>query len=74
MARDRRGGARQVPKTYSRWLRCTLLANGVNLPIHREDAGAVAEFLVATGRAVPPASWVDHFVNLSADAALEVLF
>jgi len=70
--RRRRG--RPLPKTYTRWLRCTLLANGVNLPIGRDDAEDVSSFLVATGRAVPPAKWVDHLVDAAAEAELEGLF
>lgn len=74
MEGDRRTGGRLRPKTYSRWLRCTLLANGINGPISREDAGTVAEFLVATGRAVPPGRWIEHFVAAAADARLEGIF
>ncbi len=74
MEGDRRRRRRTLPKTYTRWLRCTLIANGVNLPIDRDDAETVACFLVSTGRAVPPARWVDHFIDAAAEATLEGLF
>jgi hypothetical protein len=55
----RRGRPGRRPKTFSRWLRITLLANGVSLPLPREDALDAAWTLVATGRAIDPRLWVE---------------
>ena len=74
MGGDRRCRPRQGPKTYSRWLRCTLLANGINHDLDRDDAEAVAEFLLATGRAVHPARWVEYQVERVRQAAMEGIY
>jgi|GEM_PF-2714257 len=42
----------------SRWLRCTLLINGLPDGLPLEDALACAGMLVALGRAIPPWQWV----------------
>jgi hypothetical protein len=39
-----------------------------------EDAIGVSEMLVALGRAVPPARWVDGLEAKAQEAALEALF
>jgi hypothetical protein len=65
---DRGGGARPPPKTFSRWLRVALLANGVDPILPLGDALDVAEMLVATGRAVAPAHWVECLVRKARDA------
>lgn len=62
MDRAVRRGSRPLPKTYTRWLTATLLANGVSLPLPIDVATDVAEMLVATHRAVPMSKWVDHFI------------
>jgi hypothetical protein len=74
VAGDRRRRAGPRPKTYTRWLRCTLLANGINQDLDREDAEAVAEFLLATGRAVNPQRWVDSFIEAGKLAEFERLY
>lgn len=45
-----------------RWLRCTLIANGVPPELPLEDAITVAFMLVELGRAIPPRRWVDRFL------------
>lgn len=69
MGGDRRRGARARPKTYAHWLRCTLLANGVGLPLPRDQAVTIAGILVATGRAVPPHLFVEWVVARERAAA-----
>lgn len=46
----------------------------MKLPVTREDAETIATFLVATGRALPPAKWVDHLIEGAAAATFESLF
>lgn len=47
----------------SRWLRATLIANGVAGPLPLSVAVDVAEILVATGRAIPASKWVDEMIR-----------
>lgn len=47
----------------SRWLRATLIANGVAGPLPLSTAIDVAEVLVSTGRAIPPSKWVDEMIR-----------
>ena len=58
MVGDRRRRPGPRPKTYSRWLTATLVANGVSLPLPREVAEDVAQILLLTGRTVHPRHWV----------------
>lgn len=51
------------PKTFSRWLRLTLLANGIDRPLPLEDAIDLAGMLVTLRRAVPAKDWVDAFLD-----------
>lgn len=52
---------RRRERTLDRWLRVTLLANGINGPLDLADAWDAADFLEATGRTVPRRKWVDEF-------------
>lgn len=64
MGGDRRNRPRQRPKTYTRWLRGALLANGIDpngLAI--DDAQAAVAHLVYFGKAIPPHKWVDHLIE-----------
>ena len=71
---DQPGVAGPRPKTFSRWLRHTLIANGITRDLTWEDAIGVAEMLVALGRAVPPSRCVETFAVRAADAARDALF
>jgi len=44
-------------------VRAVLAANGVRLPLPLDMARDVAEMLLLTGRAVPPAKFVDAFIG-----------
>src|SRR4029077_13971858 len=68
---DQPGAPGPPPKTFSRWLRHALLANGITRELTWEDAIGVAQMLVALGRAVPPSRWVESLSLRSADAARE---
>ena len=74
MEGDRRSRDWSSPKTLSRWLRCSLLINGINTDIDLEDARDCAQMLVKLGRAVPSSQWVDYFVELGQEASLESLY
>lgn len=52
---------RRRERTLDRWLRVTLLANGIDGPLDLADAWDTADFLEATGRPVPRRKWVDEF-------------
>ena len=71
---DQPGPAGPLPKTFSRWLRHTLIANGVTQDLPWEDAIGVAHMLVALGRAVPPSRWLESLSARSEEAAREALF
>jgi hypothetical protein len=63
------------PKTFGRWLRLSLAANGLNadaLPL--ADTLAVAEILELTGRTIPRHVWVDAFDADVEAATLDGLF
>jgi hypothetical protein len=66
----RAAGDRDDPKTYSRWLRITLLSNGVRDDVPLEDAHVIANILVAQKKAIPPHLWVDDMRAEAEDAAL----
>ncbi|WP_165251176.1 hypothetical protein [Paludisphaera soli] len=72
MGGDRPDHRGRRPKSLSRWLRLTLAANGVHGEYPIEDVIDIAGMLVATGRAVHPAKWVDALVHESTIAALGV--
>jgi hypothetical protein len=70
---DRGGRFGSRPKSYSRWLRATLLANGVSLPLPLDVAQDVAEILIATGRTVEPTRWVGRILRAVAEAEAAML-
>lgn len=74
MGGDRRGGAGPRPKSFTRWLRCTLLANGITVDLPLDDAVDVAAMLVNTGRAQDPAKWIESCVDRAEVASFEGLF
>jgi hypothetical protein len=74
LAPDQPNPVGPAPKTFSRWLRHTLIANGITRDLTWEDAIGVAQLLITLGRAIPPARWLDNFVKRSEDAAREALF
>ncbi len=74
MAADQPGSAGLPPKTFSRWLRYSLIACGITQDLPWEDAIGIGHMLVALGRALPPARWIDSVTTRSADAAREALF
>ena len=69
MDRDPEGADGHRPKSWSRWLRCTLLINGITGPLPYEDAVACATMLVVLKRAVPPNVWVDELIEREEMAA-----
>lgn len=68
MAGDLGGGDRAHPKTFTRWLTATLVANGVTGPLPMDAARDVAEILLATGRTVDPCGWMDRYVVAAVEA------
>jgi hypothetical protein len=71
--RDPRG-AGHLPKSLSRWLRITLIANRITGPLPLPDAIDVAGVLVATGRAIPAPAWVDELIDKRRNERLESMF
>ena len=57
----------------SRWLRLTLLANGIRDDLSLSDAIGVAGMLVATGRSVHPSKWVGSMIAGENNSRLESL-
>ncbi len=62
MGRAHPRGPGPLPKSLSRWLRATLVANGVAGPLPLSLAIDVAQVLVETGRAIPAPKWVDELI------------
>jgi hypothetical protein len=71
--RDRHGTLR--PKSFERWRRLTLLAQG-RLPdqILLEDANDLALFLEATGRTVPRFRWCEEAIDEQNEQFAESFF
>jgi hypothetical protein len=58
-----------------RWRRLTLLAQGTQPPMMLlEDAEDIAEFLLATGRAVQPSRWAEEVIAAKNAEQIEALF
>lgn len=67
-----------IPRTFSRWVKVTLLANGINADMEVGDAIDVAYYLLALNtefsrRAVPPSHYCDASARASAEAELDEL-
>jgi hypothetical protein len=67
-------GPSRSDKTYSRWVRASLLANGIgNTEVSADDLSHVLAILVATNRTVPLSKFADACRLLDERARLEAL-
>ena len=63
------------PKTWERWRKLTLLANGSLPPlILLEDANDLLDFFEATGRTIPRTKWAIESIAAVQRRNLEAMF